>query len=196
MHIQTGGRNYDGDKDDRGYLMNRLTGEKMYTSIPMHLAFIRKRKDAHPVHFVQMVRFVKWWVGLRKASDPDFRMKSFMTEMIAAHLADDGQDFSNYPDSLEAFFAYIVRSQLKERISFTDYYAASALPSPTGAAIEIFDPVNSSNNVCTGYSETHRQAIVEAAADAVDAIAEAKFATTKERAIACWKDVLGPSFRG
>jgi len=91
---------------------------------------------------------------------------------------------------------YIVKSRLKTRISFADYYPASKLPGPTGKAIEIFDPVNETNNVAAIYDDSHRQKIVSAAQDALEAIAEARFATTRGRAIECWQEVLGPSFRG
>jgi hypothetical protein len=89
-----------------------------------------------------------------------------------------------------------VKSQLKTRIYFTDYYPASKLPKPTGKAMEIFDPVNASNNVAAIYDDSHRQRIVNAAQDALEAISEARFATTRGRAIELWQEVLGPSFRG
>ena len=36
--------------------------------------------------------------------------------------------------------------------------------------------------------------IIEAAHDALDAIHEAKYATTQDRAVTCWKKLFGPSF--
>ena len=75
-----------------------------------------------------MIRLVKWWVRLQKSKDEDFRLKSFMTEMIVAHLADSGVSMADYAISLEKVFTYIVKSRLKSRISFTDYYPASKLP--------------------------------------------------------------------
>ena len=47
-----------------------------------------------------------------------------------------------------------------------------------------------------GTDDSHRQKIVSAAQDALEAIAEARFATTRGRAIECWQEVLGPSFMG
>jgi tRNA nucleotidyltransferase (CCA-adding enzyme) len=187
---------YKGDPDDRGYLFAFDGGKPVLTSIPLHLKFIRKRKDAQKTHFAQVVRLVKWWVRQQKNSDESFRMKSFMTEMIIANIADSGVDFSDYTLGLEKVFAYIVKSRLKSRISFTDYYPTSKLPGPTGKPMEIFDPVNETNNVAAVYDESHRQRIVSAAQAALEAISEARFATTRGRAIECWQDVLGPSFRG
>lgn len=187
---------YKGDPDDRGYLFAFDGGKPVLTSIPLHLKFIRKRKDQQQIHFAQVVRLVKWWVRQQKARDENFRLKSFMSEMIVAHLADSGGNFSDYTLALEKVFAYIVKSRLKTRISFTDYYPASKLPGPTSKAMEVFDPVNEANNVAAVYDESHRQMIVAAAEDALEAISEARFATTRGRAIECWQDVLGPSFRG
>jgi tRNA nucleotidyltransferase (CCA-adding enzyme) len=187
---------YKGDPDDRGYLFAFDGGEPVLTSIPLHLAFIRKRKGKQKTHFAQVIRLVKWWVRLQKSKDEAFRLKSFMTEMIVAHLADNGVSMSDYTIALEKVFGYIVKSRLKSRISFTDYYPASKLPGPTGKPMEIFDPVNETNNVAAVYDDTHRQKIVNAAQDGLEAISEARFATTRGRAIECWQDVLGPSFRG
>lgn len=187
---------YKGDPDDRGYLFAFDGGKPVLTSIPLHLAFIRKRKARQKDDFAQVIRLVKWWVRLQKGKDEDFRLKSFITEMIVSHLADSGVSMDDYTIALEKVFTYIVKSRLKTRISFTDYYPASKLPEPTGKAIEIFDPVNETNNVAALYDESHRQKIVTAAQDALEAISEARFATTRGRAIECWQDVLGPSFRG
>lgn len=185
---------YDGGVDDRGYLINKDTGVRVLTSIPLHLAFIRKRKAKTPEHFRQLIRLVKWWIKEMKRQDTSFRFKSFMAEMICAHLSDIGTDLNNYPKALESFFVYIIKSGLKERISFTDNYTRDKLPTPTGATVEIFDPVNPDNNVASSYTVTDRNRLVEAAKDALDALTEAQYANTKGRAVDCWKRIFGPSF--
>ena len=88
-------------------------GEPVLTSIPLHLKFTRKRKDKQKTHFAQVVRLTKWWVRQEKERDEKFRLKSFMTEMIVAHLADNGADYADYTKALETVFRYIVKSQLK-----------------------------------------------------------------------------------
>jgi tRNA nucleotidyltransferase (CCA-adding enzyme) len=187
---------YEGDPQDRGYLYARDTGERILTSIPLHIQFVRTRKQRQPDHFAQVVRLVKWWVRHCKSENANFRLKSFLAEMIVACVSDSGVDLSDYPRALEAVFEYLVKSQLKQRISFTDYYKSSALPKPTaGVAIEVFDPVNENNNVTQDYSEADRAMIVSKAEDALDALAEARFATTKGRAIECWQEVLSTSFK-
>jgi hypothetical protein len=117
-----------------------------------------------------------------------------MTELLLAHLFDNGFDGSDYSKALFEFFAYIRRSGLKERIIFADHYAASDVGSNT-AAIQIYDPVNPDNNVAGQYTEADRRIIVEAAEDAADAIAFARRATMKGDAVAQWQTILGSTFR-
>jgi hypothetical protein len=70
------------------------------------------------------------------------------------------------------------------------------LPTETGDEIEVFDPVNPANNVASGYGLSHRERIVSAALAAHEALADAYYAPTKERAVDDWKQILGPSFSG
>lgn len=187
---------YEDDPDNKGWLVSKADGGLMLTSIPMHLAFIRKRKNANPKHFAQVARLGKWWAAQQKAADPNFRFKSFMIELILAHLVDKGTSLSDYAAALRAFFNYIVTTGLEERIAFTDYYPLSALPKGVEDPIQIFDPVNPDNNVASRYTVTERRAIVDAAQDALDALNEAYMASTKSHAVEMWQVVLGPSFRG
>ena len=186
---------YEGDADDVGYLITD-TGDRVKTSVKLHREFIKKRKDAQPDDFTQVVRLAKWWIRQLKLRDDDFRFKSFMAELICAHLADGGLDMSDYPETLERFFAYIVMNELKERIAFNDYYALSELPQPSFVEMEIYDPVNAENNVASRYSSADRARIVTAATEALDAITEARFVEAKGRAVALWRKVFGPSFNG
>jgi hypothetical protein len=119
-----------------------------------------------------------------------------MIELLWARLAATGTSLNDYPTALEHFFTYIIKSGLKERIFFTDHYSASSLPTRNTGVIEIFDPVNPDNNIAKNYAETDRQAIINTAHEALDAIIEARFATTKTEAVECWQDVLGRGFRG
>jgi hypothetical protein len=47
---------------------------------------------------------VKWWVRLQKINGADFKLKSFMTELIVAHLADGSLSMGDYPVALEKVF--------------------------------------------------------------------------------------------
>lgn len=186
----------EGDGDDKGYLVDKDTGDRLLTSIPMHLEFIRVRKQANPDNLAQVIRYVKWWIRVQKRADANFKFKSFMAELIVAHLADGGLDFGDHTAALGVVFEYIVDRGLTDRVAFKDYYPSCDLPAPTGAAIEIFDPVNPNNNVARHYSIADRQRIVTAAEAALDAVTEAGFATTKGQAVACWQIVLGTTFKG
>jgi tRNA nucleotidyltransferase (CCA-adding enzyme) len=187
---------YEGEPDNLGYLINKNTGDRLLTSVSRHIEFIKTRKDKHPDDFAQVVRLAKWWVKEMKRKYGDsFRFKSFMVELILAHLSDRGQKLDDYVVALEAFFDYILDTELSERIAFTDFYSAGKLPASNGAVIEIFDPVNPDNNVAQRYTETHRKLIVDAAEEAADAIAEAHYSDTKGRAITLWQTVLGSTFK-
>lgn len=87
---------YNGDKEWRGYLWDRRTGEKVLTSIPQHLDFIRKRKAKQDPQFAQIIRLLKWWARQREREDGSFTMRSFIIELIVAKLSDLGKDFSDY----------------------------------------------------------------------------------------------------
>jgi tRNA nucleotidyltransferase (CCA-adding enzyme) len=187
---------YEGEPDNVGYLINKTTGDRVLTSVSRHIEFIRSRKDAHPDDFAQVVRLVKWWVKQLKQRDANFRFKSFMVELLVAHLSDNGQSFKDYPAALEAFFDYILNTELRERVAFTDFYEAAELPSGNGAAMELYDPVNPDNNVAARYTDTNRVAIVNAAEEAADALAEARYSDTKGRAVERWQTILGRSFKG
>jgi tRNA nucleotidyltransferase (CCA-adding enzyme) len=185
---------YNGDPDWFGNLVSQEDGSFLETNIPFHLEFIGKRKQAQEKDFVQVVRLIKFWAKNVKAEREGFRFKSFMIEMILAHLCDQGMSFSDYPEALQHFFTYVARTNLKERIVFTDYYAHSEVGSYTHP-IQIFDPVNSKNNVSGLYTAAHSDMIVEAALDAGDAIDAALAAPTKQETVRYWKKVFGPSFQ-
>lgn len=187
---------YEGDPQDKGWLVSKTSGRLKLTSIPMHLAFTRKRKEAQPEHFAQVVRLIKWWAARQKGANAQFRLKSFIIELICAHLADGGLKMADYPAAMEKFFNYVVATGLKTRIAFDDNYPASQLPKSLPDPIQIFDPVNPSNNVASQYTDENRKLIVAAAQIALDALNEAHTAATKKLAIENWQIVLGPTFRG
>lgn len=184
---------YSGDPQWRGELISQDTGEPLMTSVPMHLDFIRKRKTATPKHFAQMVRLIKFWAGLRKREDTNFRFKSFMIELMLAHLADRGVAMNDYPEALQSFFTYLATDQLRSVISFTDYYPAGTC-NTTADPVRVWDPVNCENNVTKLYDASNQALIVDAAIDAGDAIDSALRAMSKGETVRYWQKVFGPSF--
>jgi tRNA nucleotidyltransferase (CCA-adding enzyme) len=187
---------YEDGADDRGFLVRKHTGDRVLTSITLHLRFIRSRKAACGPGFAELIRLTKWWKRTVVRGDEDFRFKSFMIELLWAHLADNGLDLNDYTTALERFFVYIVKTGLEDQVVFTDYAAGTTVPTRSSAAIEVLDPVNFDNNVASRYSTNDRARIVTAAQHALDAINEARFTPTKTRAIECWQTVLGPTFKG
>ena len=192
---------YEGDPNNFGYLVTN-DGRRILTSISLHKDFVLKRKASQPDNYAQFVRFAKYWAKQQKKAykargdNPHFRFKSLMIELICAQLADNGLDTSNHIEALQQFFAYIVRTGLKEPIIFTDYYKVSDVTLSDDAVIQIFDPVNPENNVATTYTEEQRKLIVEEAQRALDAITTASSSTTKGEAVTNWQVVFGSSFRG
>ena len=185
---------YDGDPQWYGNLVSQDDGSLLKTSIPLHLEFARKRKKAQEQHFAQVVRLVKFWARRMKLEQEGFRFKSFMVEMILAKLCDDGLDFSDYPEALQHFFTYIARTDLRERIVFSDYYSSSAVGTLRDD-VQIIDPVNAENNVARLYTSENAEEIANAAADTGDAIDAALRAPTKQLTVAYWQKVFGSTFQ-
>ena len=125
----------------------------------------------------------------------NFRCKSFLLELVVAHLAAAGMSLADYPSAIESVFAWMVRTELAEIVAFDDYYDLSDIPS-SGDPIRIIDPVNSSNNVCGTYTRQQRNALLEAATDALDAVTAARYGTSKGYAVENWQQLFGPTFRG
>ncbi|MGG1518482.1 CBASS oligonucleotide cyclase [Paenibacillus oryzisoli] len=177
----------NGEADDRGYLITRDTGERVLTSIPLHLEFIRKRKSDN-ANFAQMVRITKWWRDQR-----DFKFKSFLIELIWAHIADTEGIADEIVPALKQFFRYIIKTDLKSSIIFEDNYKKSKVTlSPTGS--NIFDPVNPENNVGQSLDDAKRERIVDEADDALGYLTHAEQASTKGVAISSLKQIFGTSF--
>lgn len=185
---------YSGDPDWYGNLVSQDDGSLLETCIPRHLEFIRKRKDTHKNDFAQVTRLIKFWAASLKREDESFRLKSFMIELILSELSDQGVSFSDYPEALQHFFTYVARSELRERIVFSDYYDSSKCGDST-ERVQIFDPVNAENNVSCLYTTAQADKIVDAALDAGDAIDAALAAPTKQETVYYWRKVFGPSFQ-
>lgn len=184
---------YDGDPNWYGNLVSQDDGSFLKTNIPLHLEFIGKRKRAQPDHFAQIVRLIKYWAARMKSADEEFRFKSFMIELILARLCDQGLEFSNYPEALQHFFTYVAKTDLREKLFFTDNYAASAVGT-FAHRVQIIDPVNGVNNVSRLYTDANAAAIFEAALDAGDAIDAALSAPTKHETVYYWQKVFGNAF--
>ena len=180
------------DDDDWGQLVSQEDGTRLRTNITFHREFIAKRRKEHS-NFAQMARLLKWWAKVKKTEDANFKFKSFMIELVLAKLYDDGKfsTVDDYPETMVEFFDYLVKTNFHEAVYFTDYTSGPAL---CDDPIRVFDPVNAENNVAGKYGEETRDVIVEAAADAGDAIDAALRAKTKGLTVHYWQKVFGASF--
>ncbi len=187
---------YDGNPDWDGYLYSSVTGKRLMTNIVKHLAFIEKRKQGNRVHYAQVVRLLKYWVKEIKKRNDDFKFKSFLVELLVAHMADRGNiRLHDYVEALAGFFDFLVQGGLDKKIVFSGYYAPDQAAS-TPDSIQVFDPVNPDNNVASGYTLSDKSAIVEEAAEAADAVDSAIYAHTKAEAVRYWRKIFGSSFQG
>ncbi|MFE7428272.1 CBASS oligonucleotide cyclase [Streptomyces sp. NPDC057545] len=190
---------YTGEPDDQGYLVTS-GGIKVLTSVTLHLRFIEKRKGAAGDGYRELIRLLKGWVRESKEGDPQLRCKSFLIELLVAHLWDVGWNgqplqVDDYPQAIEQVLSYIVRTGLKTPMVFTDYYTADEV-SATTDPIQVWDPVNPENNVARGYTEFGRQRLVNHAKTTLDTLTTAAYATTKSEALDLWRELFGPTFPG
>lgn len=186
---------YAGLPDDRGDLITK-SDDRVETSVRLHREFIQRRKTLLGKDFAQVIRFLKFWAREQKRTRGDqFRCKSFLLELVVTHLAST-ISLNEYTTSLESVFAWMVQTEFADRIWFDDYYGSSDLPASSNDAMQVYDPVNPTNNVCKTYTSTDRHVLVEAAADALDAVTAARYGTTRAYATECWQRLFGPTFRG
>ena len=185
---------YQEDDQDWGLLISQEDGAKLRTNITLHKQFIARRRKENTPYYAQVARLLKWWVKSKKEQIEEFKFKSFMIELVLAKLYDDGNclvDAEDFPETMLGFFDYMVRTDFTEAIYFTDF---TGEPGPCHDPIRVFDPVNSDNNVARKFSHLDREAIIQAAADAGDAIEAALRAPTKELTLGYWREVFGSSF--
>jgi tRNA nucleotidyltransferase (CCA-adding enzyme) len=190
---------YEGAPDDCGYLITRQ-GDRVLTSVTLHLAFIKSRRDAAGPNYRELIRLLKAWIREAKRNDTDLRCKSFLLELIVAHLWDLGWNgeplaVDNYPRAFEQVLGYIARTGLSTPIIFTDFHPETAVTA-TSDPIQIWDPVNPANNVARTYTEADQQRLVKTATAALEEIAWAAQAPAKGDANDGWRSVFGPGFQG
>ncbi|HET7552692.1 MAG TPA: CBASS oligonucleotide cyclase [Gemmatimonadaceae bacterium] len=193
IHFRTSGLNVDvvpvipnGKPDDRGQLA--LTYPQwVETSIPLHLQFIRDRAQRHSLYRA-LVRLTKWW-----RQERDVPLQSFLIELLWARLVDGDSVPDDLQEALLAFFAYIERTRLEERIVFPDNYCP-AEAEPTGDLVQVMDPVTPTNNVAARITCADRDAVLQAAEAALDDVAAGSSAYSKGRGVASYQRVFGTAF--
>jgi 2'-5'-oligoadenylate synthetase 1, domain 2, C-terminus len=190
---------YEGEPDDRGYLVTR-DGTRVLTSVTQHLSFIGKRKRLAGPGYAELIRLLKAWIREAKQNDKTLRCKSFLIELLVAHLWDHGWNgtplqVNDYPRAFEQVLAFIVQTELRTPISFTDYYSASAIGAGPDS-MQVWDPVNPDNNIVKLYTDLDRGRLVDVAKNAFEETNWAALAPTKGDANQAWRTLFGPSFEG
>jgi hypothetical protein len=178
----------NGGPDRAGAVINRHTGEWVNTSIPAHVRFIRECAGEHP-NFRELVRLTKWWRREREV-----RFKSFLIELLWAHvLREELVAGAELGEAMLGFFAYIIRSGLREPISFPAADGTRPEP-PRDATVVVLDPVNPVNNVAAGMDAAQREALVAACRYSLENLASAQTAATRPAARGYYQRVFGPHF--
>ena len=175
-------------KNDWGWLMDQYGTERLKTSIPLHLKFIRKRKETFN-KYAAFVRLIKWWKSIQEVP-----LKSFLIELIWAHLIDTEEIPDSYCDGLPLFFKYILRTKLKEAIIFSDNYSSSKVTHNSSDIVRIYDPVNPENNAGKTITSSEYSTILQKSQEAMNVLMMATCAPSKNKAIEQWQRILGSSF--
>ena len=169
-------------KDGYGWQYDIVDGSRVETCAPCQIKFVQNRKDKDP-NFRTLVRLGKRW-----RRHAEVKLKSFMVELVMAHLLDKNGAGGSIEQRFRDFLLYLSTSQLKDVIRFPENDII--VPSFKDPVV-IVDPVNSANNVASRMTEDERLEIVAAAGKSWEA---AYFASTSDD-VEVWKEVFGPRFK-
>lgn len=160
--------------------------QPIVTSVDGQLAFLKKRSDADP-HYRPLVRLAKKWRNEKEIE----QLRSFLIELILAHLQDTLGEAPSLEDGIQRFFLYIAQTKLLQPIEFAENGVVSKL---SNDPVVILDPVNSDNNVARRLTNAERLELVQAAERAWERISAASWCSGKGQTIEHWKEVFGRSF--
>lgn len=175
-------------ENDWGWLMHKYGTERLKTSVPLHLKFIRKRKEAF-TKYAPLVRLTKWWKNIQ-----DVPIKSFLIELIWAHLVDNEEIPDSFCDGFPYFFKYILKTRLEETIVFSDNYSPSKVSVSKSDKVRVYDPVNPENNVAKTITAGDYEKILKKTQEAMNVLMMATCAPSRTKAIELWRRLLGTSF--
>ena len=169
-----------------GWQLSSQNGDPIKTSVQRQLDFIKKRKDAD-ARFRTLVRLLKKW---RNEQELD-KLRSFIIELIVAHLYDRDGAMVSLESGIQRFFLYVAQSELKTSITFPELGSITTFPADP---VVILDPVNKDNNVAMRLTINERNEIVKASTTAWETIEAASWKNTKGETLDLWKEVMGRSF--
>lgn len=169
-------------KPGYGWQYDIKDGSRMETCAPCQVKFVQARKDIDP-NFRTLVRLGKRW-----SRHAEIKLKSFMVELIMAHLLDENGKGGSIEQRFRDFLLYIADSGLKKVIKFPEN--GWLVPSFSDPVV-IIDPVNSSNNVASRITEAERVEIVQAA----EAAWETAYYASESDEEEVWKELFGARFK-
>ncbi|MDE9452467.1 nucleotidyltransferase [Xenorhabdus bovienii] len=173
----------DTDKPGYGWQFDIHEDTKLHTCAPCQIQFIRDRKDVDS-DFRTLVRLAKKWRNHAGLS----HLKSFIIELIMAHLLDQNGNEGSIEDRFIKFLLYIAQTGLKEKISFPEN--TGYIPNFSDPVV-IIDPVCNTNNVASRLTEAERTKIVEVAYEAWETARHASV----ENDMVIWKELFGPRMK-
>jgi hypothetical protein len=156
------------------------------TSVSVQLEFIRAHKESDP-KFRSLVRLLKHWRNHWELDE----LRSYLIELIVAHLQDSRGPATSLEDGILRFFLYLAQTELREPIVSGGLYRSG--PSERDRVV-VLDPANAENNVARRLTDAQCRDIVARAANAWERITEARNNNYTTMTIDCWKDVFGRSF--
>ena len=129
-----------------------------------------------------------------KREQEGFRFKSFMVEMVLAHLQDSGARLLGLSRGAPALLHLHRPQQFRRAHPLLGLLRAVGV-GVFSERVKIIDPVNAQNNISSLYTAQEADAIVDAALDAGDAIDAALAAPTKQQTVIYWQKIFGSSFQ-
>lgn len=157
------------------------------TSPSRQLDFVSALKERDS-RFASVVRVLKRW---RNMAELDGVLSSFAIELVVARVVETLGPPPRIEEGILRAFHEIAQTGLREPITFPG--AIRSCPR-SKTPVRIFDPTNNENNVTARITEAERIQITDRAMEALEALNLAQNIQRKGETLACWKQVLGPSF--
>lgn len=157
------------------------------TSIKRQLEFIRSRKELDP-RFTRLVQLLKHW---RNHQELEESLRSFLIELIVAHLQDTKGPSRSIEEGLLRVFLFIAQTEMRQPITFPENGKPSEIPNDRVVAL---DPVNDHNNVASRLTTADCNEIIQKATAAWEAITSARNNNFKGETTEFWKGIFGRTF--
>lgn len=158
----------------------RPNGEKLYTSVPEHIEWVRSKtaKSNPPVKFNKVVRLMKWWKNYN-----NLKSNSFVITILTGNSFKKQTFSSNWASSVTQVFNH-----------FHSCWVDASGTDP----VQVKDPVNPENNAASGMTSNQLTKLQEKAREAEEAINKASDAFNNGNKTDCieyLQSVFGPKIK-